>query len=91
MSGATALAQARQAGVVVTLDRDSLALSATRPPPQDVLELLKAYKLEIIELLRCHDRPDGQVDLTGPNLNPSSPRARTHAHMEGRTGKGRSS
>jgi hypothetical protein len=66
MSGAIALARARQAGVVVTLDGDSLALSATRPPPKDVVELLKAHKLEIVELLRRRDRSDRQVDLTGP-------------------------
>jgi hypothetical protein len=78
MSGAIALARARQAGVVVTLDGDSLALSATRPPPKDVVELLKAHKLEIVELLRRRDRSDRQVDLTGPNLSPLSPRARAH-------------
>ena len=78
MSGATALARARQAGVVVTLDGDRLALSATRPAPKDLLDLLRAYKAEIIELLRCQDRPAGQVDGTGRNIQPLSPHARAH-------------
>ena len=78
MSGATALARARQAGVVVTLDGDSLALSATRPAPQELLDLLRAYKPEVVELLRCQDRPARQVDGTGRNIQPLSPHARAH-------------
>lgn len=90
MSGATAFARARQAGIVVALHGDSLALSAMRPAPKVVLDILRAYKAEIIGLFRGQDRPAEQVDLTGPNLNPLSPYARAHARKR-RTGEGGSS
>ena len=85
MSGATALARARQAGVAVTLDGDSLALSATRAAPKEVLDLLRTYKTEIVELLRCQATQTAQVDTTGHDIAPLSPRARTRT-LEGNPG-----
>lgn len=85
MSGATALARARQTGVAVTLVGDSLALSATRAAPKEVLNLLRMYKPEIVELLRRQATQAAQVDTTGHDIAPLSPHARTRTR-EGNPG-----
>jgi hypothetical protein len=57
MSAAEALRIARGAGVELTLDGDGLLIDAASEPPPSVLEELRRYKPDIIELLRTdHDR-----------------------------------
>lgn len=80
MSASLALYRAKQAGVTVRLEGDKLKLEAASPAPSKVLELLSAYKFEIIELLRCQRVAGQRVDLPGPTSDPLSPHARAHTH-----------
>ena len=76
MSASLALFRAKQAGVEITVDGDRLRLEASSPAPSQVLELLAAHKLEIIELLRRRELPAQQVDRGGPTSAGSPPCAR---------------
>jgi hypothetical protein len=52
MSAAEALRAAQAAGIMVTLDGESLLLEAVAEPPQSVLDALARHKRAILDLLR---------------------------------------
>ena len=52
MSVATALMEARAAGVRIGIDGDDLVLEASAPPPAAVLDHLSSHKAAIVTLLR---------------------------------------
>jgi hypothetical protein len=52
MSAAEALKAARDAGVELRLDGDSLVLEASAPPPVNVLDLLSRHKAGVIALIQ---------------------------------------
>ena len=66
MNAATALMQARAAGVQVGIDGEDLVLEATAPPPRGVLDLLERHKANLLALLRRRAdwaAEDWQVDF----------------------------
>ena len=66
MSAATALIQARAAGIQIGLDGEDLVLEAAAPPPRGVLDLLKRHKANLLALLRRRANwtaEDWQVDF----------------------------
>ena len=66
MNAATALMQARAAGVQVVLDGEDLVLEAAAPPPRGVLDLLERHKADLLLLLRRRANwtaEDWQVDI----------------------------
>jgi len=52
MSAATALMQARAAGIQIGIDGEDLVLEAAAPPPRGVLDLLERHKVNLLALLR---------------------------------------
>ena len=52
MNGAFALKMARKAGVSVQVNGGALTLAADAEPPQDVLELLRTHKAQVMALLQ---------------------------------------
>ena len=80
MTASLTLYRAKQAGVTVRLEGDKLKLEAATPAPSKVLELLSAYKSEIIELLRCQKAAGQRLDRPGPTSTRLSPHARAHMH-----------
>ena len=66
MDAATALMQARAAGVQVGIDGEDLVLEAAAPPPRGVLDLLERHKADLLLLLRRRANwtaEDWQVDF----------------------------
>jgi hypothetical protein len=54
MNAVEVVMMARTAGIELTIDGDSLQLSAASEPPLSVIEELRRHKLEIVELLRSN-------------------------------------
>jgi hypothetical protein len=66
MNAATALMQARAAGVQVGIDGEDLVLEAAAPPSRGVLDLLERHKADLLLLLRRRAHwtaEDWQVDF----------------------------
>ena len=66
MSAATALIQARAAGIQIGIDGGDLVLEAAAPPPREVLDLLERHKANLLALLRRRANwtaEDWQVDF----------------------------
>jgi len=66
MNAATALMQARAAGIQMGIDGEDLVLEATAPPPRGVLDLLRRHKADLLLLLRRQANwmaEDWQVDF----------------------------
>jgi hypothetical protein len=56
MSALTALDAAKAAGVILTLDGDGIILETKTPPlPEDIVDLLKAAKPDLIRILECRE------------------------------------
>jgi hypothetical protein len=63
MSALAALAAAKAAGVKMTLDGDGIVLETKTPPlPEDIVDLLKAVKPDLMRILEC--REAARVALT---------------------------
>jgi hypothetical protein len=86
MSAAQALMAARAAGIRLGIDGVSIVLEADRPPPSQVLDMLRAHKPEIIDALRAERRaivrhianhfqssPLGQCAHCGGDRSPNDP------------------
>ena len=56
MSVAEALKAARAAGIQVGIDGNSIVLEAEHAPPAQMLDMLRAHKPEILELLQAERR-----------------------------------
>ena len=56
MTAARALRAARRAGVRIFLEGEEVRLTADQEPPAELLELLRATKPELVELLRAEER-----------------------------------
>jgi hypothetical protein len=56
MNAVEVVMMARTAGIELTIDGDSLQLSAASEPPLSVIEELRRHKLEIVNLLRSNDQ-----------------------------------
>ena len=56
MSAAKAVIEARAAGIQLCVENDDLLLKASVPPPAAVIDMLRAHKPEIIELLQAERR-----------------------------------
>jgi hypothetical protein len=51
MSAAKAIRAARDAGIDIAIDGNDLLLTASAPPPTEVVDLLSRHKTEIIAFL----------------------------------------
>ena len=56
MSAAKALMAARAAGIRLEIDGDSIVLEANDAPPTQVLDMLRAHKPEIFDIIRAERR-----------------------------------
>jgi hypothetical protein len=70
VSAADALHAAQAAGISVDLDGEDLVLQGPAPPPPALLEVLSAYKAEIVEVLRARSpeisyASNGSAAVTG--------------------------
>jgi hypothetical protein len=65
MNAVEVVRMARTAGIELTIDGDSLQLSAASEPPLSVIEELRRHKLEIVELLRSK-RNHSEAPSTAP-------------------------
>jgi hypothetical protein len=53
MSAVQAIKAAHTAGIELSVEGNKLMVDAVSEPPPSVIENLRRYKLEIVELLRC--------------------------------------
>src|SRR5208282_1451817 len=56
MSAAKVVMEARASGIQLCVENDDLLLEASVPPPAAVIDMLRAHKPEIIELLQAERR-----------------------------------
>jgi hypothetical protein len=68
MSALEALAAAKEAGVILTLDGDGIIVEAKTPPlPADLVALLKAAKPDLLRILEWREAARAALDAVPPS------------------------
>jgi len=84
MSAARVVMEARASGIELGVDDDDLVLEASAPPPAAVIDMLRAHKPEIIDLLQAERR--AVLRHIANHLRSSPPGRCAHCGGDGRPG-----